>query len=124
PVGVCERLYTEEFYRNILMNRMKEGSIIALHLGFPFTIPERTRRIHGALSQVFADFKGFSNFVPIYGDTLMYGLCGQKISLLSPEEVDRKIAEAGLKNLQYISGESYQGLFGLPRYLRNLLENG
>jgi spermidine synthase len=124
PVGVCERLYTEEFYRNIFKNRMNQGGIIAMHLGFPFTIPDRSKRIHGALRQVFSDVKSYSNFVPLYGDPLLYAICGDRIHLLLPEETDRKIAQYGLKDLNYICGDSLQGLFGLPVYIKKLLEVG
>lgn len=124
PVGVCERLYTETFYQNIIQHRMKENAILALHEGFPITLPERSQRIHGALRQVFAEIKSYTNFVPLYGDVMLYALCGNKVTLLSPEAADRKIAEAGLNDLSYISGESYQGLFGLPLYIRRLLERG
>jgi spermidine synthase len=124
PVGVCERLYTEEFYRNIYRNRMKEKAILALHQGFPFTIPERSQRINGALRQVFAEVKSFSNFVPLYGDPLLYALCGDRIDLLAPEEADRKIEDYKLSDLQYICGESYRGLFYLPVYIRRLLDVG
>ncbi len=121
PVGVCERLYTEEFYRNIFNRHMKEDSIMVAHAGFPFTLPDRSRRIHGVLSQVFADVRCYSGFVPLYGDTMLYAMCGNKISLLTPAEADNRIADHGLTDLNYISGESYQGLFGLPVYIRRML---
>ncbi|MHC4941401.1 MAG: polyamine aminopropyltransferase [Planctomycetota bacterium] len=124
PVGVCQRLYTEEFYQNVVANRMKEGAFMALHQGFPFTLPDRSRRIHRALRQVFADVKSYSNFVPLYGDSMLYALCGSQVNLLTPDEADRKIEAAKLQDMNYISGESYQALFGLPLYIRRLLEVG
>jgi spermidine synthase len=124
PVGVCERLYTQEFYGNVYRNRMNPNAIIALHQGFPFTVPERSKRIHAAVRQVFADVKCYSNFVPLYGDPMLYAICGDRIKLTTPEEADRKIAQYGLQDLNYICGESLQGLFGLPVYIRNLLEVG
>lgn len=124
PVGVCERLYSEEFYRYVYENRMKPDTIVALHQGFPFTLPERSQRIHGALRQVFSDVKSYTNFVPLYGDPMLYAICGNKVNVLSAEEADQKITKLALNDLQYIDGGSYAGLFGLPVFVRKLLEVG
>jgi len=121
PIGVCERLYSEKFYRNTWDNHMKQGSILTCHQGFPFTITERSQKTHANLKQVFPSVKSYSNFVPLYGDPMLYAICSDKIDTLSPEEVDRLIENYKLKDLNYISGESYQGLFGLPLYIRKIL---
>lgn len=122
PVGVCERLYTEEFYRYIYNNRMNPGAIVALHTGFPFTLPDRTKRIYGNLKEVFKSIETFTNFVPLYGDPMAFAICGDKIDLLTPEEADRRIENYKLDDLNFICGGSYQGLFGIPVYLKRLLE--
>lgn len=124
PVGVCERLYTEEFYSNVLIHRMKSNSLVTLHQGFPFTLPERSQRIHGALRQVFSEVKSYSNYVPLYGDTMLYALCGNEVNLVTQDEAERRIESYGLRELQFISGECYQGIFGLPLYIRRLLDVG
>ena len=124
PIGVCERLYTQEFYRGAWANHMKKGSIMACHQGFPFYIPKRCKHIYGNLKQVFPDILSFSNTVPLYGGPMLYALCGDGIRLPSPDVMDAKLEAQGIEDLQYATGASVQGMFGLPRYLMKLLETG
>jgi hypothetical protein len=55
---------------------------------------------------------------------MLYAICGNRINLLTEEEADHRIARYALPDLNYLSGESYGGLFALPVYIRRVLEVG
>jgi len=121
--GPAYRLFTREFYR-IVLDRLTEGGLIAVQAGSgSLTELLNLTAVNNTLKSVFPIVVAYVVAVPCYGGP--WGLCiasrKNDPGLLSPEEVNRRIAARSLKGLKLYDGQAHQGMFSLPLYLRDAL---
>jgi spermidine synthase len=122
--GPAYRLFTQEFYR-IVLDRLSENGLIAVQAGSasPTELLNLTAVSH-TLQSVFPTVNQYAAYVPCFG--CPWGFClasrGNGLSLLTPAEVNNRIAERSLKGLKFYDGISHQGMFLLPRYVREALK--
>jgi len=102
---------------------MGEGAALVLHLGSPFSHPERLRATLANLREVFPVVAPYFVHIPLYGS--IWGFACASASLdpraLDPAEADRRLAARGVGDLQYYNGEVHRALFALPNYVRALV---
>jgi spermidine synthase len=122
PVGPSVELYSAETFALVKRAMTVEGAL-TLHIGSPFFHPERVRTTLAALGQVFTRVIPYFAYIPLYGSLWGFAVATDRLDprAMSPEEVDRRIAERGLTHLQYYNGEAHRALFALPNYIRALL---
>lgn len=122
PDTPAERLYTRSFFERVKAV-LAPGGAVTLHIGSPIFNPDQVRELVAELRAVFRHVRPFGLYVPLYGtywgmacvsDTL--DPCG-----LSSDAAEARIAERGLRELQYYNGEVHQALFALPNYYRDLV---
>ncbi len=122
PVGPAAALYEEPFL-NQCAALLGEKGLISLHIGPPDHQPERVRSLVARLRSVFRFVYPHFHYIPIYG--AQWGLAaasqGTDCRALSAEEVDQRISERGIGELNYLDGETYRARAILPRYLKRLL---
>jgi spermidine synthase len=121
--GPAYRLFTSEFYK-IVLDRLTEDGLIAVQAGSgSLTELLNLTAVNNTLKSVFPIVMAYVVTVPCYGGP--WGLCiasrKNNPALLSPEEVDRRIAARSLKGLKLYDGLTHQGMFSLPLYLRDAL---
>jgi spermidine synthase len=121
--GPAYRLFTKEFYR-IALDRLTENGLIAVQAGSgSLTELLNLTAVNHTLKSVFPIVAAYVVSVPCYGGP--WGLCiaslKQDPSLLSPEEVNKRIAARSLKGLKLYDGLTHRGMFSLPLYLRDAL---
>ncbi|MCL0089404.1 spermidine synthase, partial [Dehalococcoidia bacterium] len=63
--------------------------------------------------------------VPSFGGPWGFSLASLKFDplRLSPEEVDRRISHRLNKPLAFYDGQTHQGLFFIPKYLRDAMDS-
>jgi spermidine synthase len=121
--GPAYRLFTQEFYRTVL-KRLGDDGLIAVQAGSasPTELLSLTAVSH-TLQSVFPAVTQYAAYVPCLGGP--WGFClasrGNDPSLLTPEEIDGRIAGMGL-NLRFYDGLTHRGMFSLPRYVREALK--
>lgn len=121
--GPACRLFTREFYR-IVLARLAQNGLIAVQAGSA-SLNEllNLTAVNNTLQSVFPIVVAYVINVPCYGGP--WGLCiasrQSDPSRLSPTEVDRRIAARSLRGLKLYDGQTHQGMFSLPLYIRDVL---
>ncbi|WP_404301804.1 polyamine aminopropyltransferase [Alicycliphilus denitrificans] len=119
PFGPAVELYTVEFYaacRRIL----NPGGVVSLHLGSPIHLQESMRRIGASVRAVFPIFRPYLQYVPLYGTLWCMAMASDSTdpALLSTEEVDARIAQRGIADLQLYNGATHHALLAQPNFVR------
>jgi spermidine synthase len=122
PVGPSVELYSPATF-SLVRGAMAPGAALTLHIGSPFSHPERVRSTLASLRSVFPVVVPYFAYIPIYGS--MWGFASASDSLdpsrMEPSEVERVIASRGLKDLQYYNGDTHRAVFALPNYVKPLV---
>jgi spermidine synthase len=122
PVSPSVELYSPQTF-TLVRRAMAPGGALTLHIGSPFSHPQRVRSTLANLRQVFPVVVPYFAFIPIYGSYWGFASASDSLdpSRLQPAEVERVIAERGLRELQYYNGETHRAVFALPNYVRELV---
>jgi spermidine synthase len=121
--GPAYRLYTREFYR-LVRERLTAKGIITVQAGSA-SLNEllNLASVNKTLKSVFPIVSPYQLDVPCFGGP--WGFCLASLKLdpvkLSPAEVDRRISARQLTHLKFYDGLTHQGIFSLPKYLREEL---
>jgi len=123
PVGPSVELYSPATFA-LAKRAMTANGALTLHLGSPFSHPQRVRATLGNLRQVFAKVAPYFVHIPIYGSIWGFACASDALDPreMTPEAVERVIASRGLTDLQYYNGEVHRAMFALPNYIRDLVK--
>ncbi len=121
PVGPSLELYSPATFA-LAKRAMAPGGALTLHIGSPFSHPQRVRETLGNLRRVFAVVAPYFVHIPLYGSIWGFACASDTLDprTLSPGEVERAIAARGLRDLQYYNGDVHRAVFALPNYIRAL----
>lgn len=122
PVGPSMALYSPETFA-LARGAMAPGGALMLHMGSPFSHPERVRATMDNLRQVFRLVTPYFVHIPLYGSIWGFACASDTLDprATPPEEIDRRIAERGVGDLRYYNGEIHHALFALPNYVKPLV---
>lgn len=122
PDTPAHRLYTPGFYR-LLKRVMRPGAALTLHIGSPVFQPERVTRAVRDLRSVFSQVRPMGLYIPLYGS--YWGLACASDTLdpraASPVELERRLADRGIRDLSYYNADVHHALFALPNYYLDLV---
>ena len=121
--GPAYLLYTQEFYQ-LVLDKLSPNGIICVQSGSASYIDLLNfTAVHNTLKSVFPIVCPYQIDVPAFGGPWGFCLASQGIKplKLSPSEVDDRIAQRSLKDLKFYDGLTHQGMFSLPKHLRNEL---
>jgi spermidine synthase len=122
--GPAYRLYTTEFY-DLVRQRLNEGGLMVVQAGpcGPLNYQEVFTAIHHTIGSVFDGVASYRVHVPSFGSLWGFVLAGERLdaATLSPDEVDGRLAERLTRTLRFYDGTTHQGLFALPKYVREAL---
>ena len=121
PGGPSTPLYTVDFYRACAA-RLAEGGALTLHIASPIAHPDRIRTGLAALREAFPIVRPYLASIPLYGGLWMMACCSGTLdpATQSTTEIDRRIAERGIRDLQYYNGAIHCGALALPNFVRAL----
>jgi spermidine synthase len=122
PVGPSVELYSPATFA-LAKRAMTAGGALTLHIGSPFSHPQRVRDTLGSLRQVFARVTPYFVHIPLYGSIWGFACASDTLDprALEPHEVERVIAERGVGDLQYYNGDTHRAVFAIPNYVRALV---
>ncbi len=122
PIGPAEALYSAEFFRDCKA-LLTENGAITLHIGAPVFQIERLLRLMHNLRAVFSTVRPYFMYIPLYGSQWGMACASDSLDpvLLTPAEVDTRLAARGIDGLQYYNGDIHRAQFALPNYLRHAL---
>ncbi len=123
PGGPSEPLYTTDFYRACAA-RLNPTGALTLHIASPVAHPDRIRAGLAGLRSAFAIVTPYLVSIPLYGGMWMMACASATLSpaYLTPLDVDRRIAQRKIRDLQYYNGDMHRAAFALPNFVRELVE--
>jgi spermidine synthase len=119
--GPAYLLYTVEFYKTV-MEKLSDGGIISLQSGCSAEMELGClAAIHRTLKQVFPLVYTWPANVPSFDIPWSFTMASKKVDpkLLKRGDVDRILKERGISGLKYYDGETHEGIFFLPKYIRD-----
>ncbi len=121
PGGPSEPLYTSDFYC-ACAERLNGGGAMTLHIASAIAHPERIRVGLANLRAAFPIVVPYLVSVPLYGGLWMMACASATLNPahLSAPEADRRIAERGIRDLQYYNGDMHRAALALPNFVRAL----
>jgi spermidine synthase len=122
PVGPAVALYSMEFFQRCRA-ALAPGGALTLHIGSPVARPERVAELAARLNSVFRIVRPYTMFIPLYGSLWTMAVCSDKLDpkAYTADEIDRRIEQRKLTELRYYNGETHEGVFALPNFVRDLV---
>jgi len=122
PVGPAAALYSTEFFQQ-LRQALAPGGALTLHLGSPIAQPQRVADLAQRLNAVFRVVRVYTMYIPLYGSLWAMAVCSDKLDpkAFTADEIDRRIEQRRLQELRYYNGETHEGVFALPNFVRDLV---
>ncbi len=122
--GPAYLLYTKEFYQ-LVRDRLTGNGLICVQSGAA-TLSELLSfsAVYNTLRSVFPVVRPYKADVPSFG--IPWGFCLASFSLapllvFSQTKIDGIISSRSLTKLRFYDGVTHQGMFSLPKYLREAL---
>jgi spermidine synthase len=111
-----------EFFQQ-LRQVLAPGGALVLHLGSPVAQPERVADLSQRLHGVFRIVRPYTMYIPLYGSLWAMAVCSDKLDpkAFTADEIDRRIEQRKLQELRFYNGETHEGVFALPNYVRDLV---
>ena len=121
PIGLAVPLYEERFFREC-KRALAPGGVLTLHMGSPVSKPDCVKSIYDRLGNVFNVVRAYVMFIPLYGTLWSMAICSDTLDPLAPSaaEIDQRIAERRLFDLQYYNGATHHAVFALPNFISEL----
>jgi len=122
PVGPSVELYSTDTFR-LVKRAMSATSALTLHMGSPFSHPQRVRQTLGNLRQAFRLVAPYFVHIPLYGSIWGFACASDTLDPrgLSPDRVEQVLAARGVGDLQYYNGDVHRAMFALPNYVKALV---
>ena len=120
--GPSTTLYTPEFYAACAARLAPMGAM-TLHIASPIAHPERIRASMANLRSAFPVVAPYLTSIPLYGGMWMMACCSSLLDPtgMTPLQVDRRIAQRSLRDLQFYNGDTHRAAFALPNFVRTLV---
>jgi spermidine synthase len=122
PVGPSVELYSSATFA-LAKGALAGGGALLLHIGSPFSHPERVRQTISNLRSVFPLVTPWFVHIPIYGSIWGFACASESLDprAVEPAEVERRLAARGVKGLRYYNGDTHRAVFALPNYVKPLV---
>jgi len=122
PMGPAEALYSAEFFQQ-LRAALAPGGALVLHIGAPVARPDRVAELAQRLNGIFRIVRPYTMYIPLYGAQWAMAVCSDKLDPKSftADEIDRRIEQRRLQDLRFYNGETHEGVFALPNFVRDLV---
>jgi spermidine synthase len=122
PTGPAEALYSSDFFQQC-RQVLAPGGALVLHIGAPVARPERVSELAQRLNSVFRIVRPYTMYIPLYGAQWAMAVCSDKLDPKSftADEIDRRIEARKLPDLRFYNGETHEGVFALPNFVRDLV---
>lgn len=121
PDTPASALYTAAAFARV-HEALAPGGAVVLHLGSPVFHPEQVRQILSELQHSFRHVSPFGLYIPLYG--AYWGLAVASDTLepaqLAADQVQQRLQQRRIADLQYFNAEVHGALFALPNYYRAL----
>ncbi|MBI2936540.1 MAG: polyamine aminopropyltransferase [Chloroflexi bacterium] len=123
--GPAYQLYTQEFYRTV-RDRLRPGGMLVTQAGPASIVNYREvfTAIHHTLQSLFPIVEAYRVPMQSFGEPWGFVIAslGSDPLQLTPQDIDSRLSQRGVHSLRSYDGLSHHGLFALPKYLRQALD--
>lgn len=121
--GPAYLLYTQKFYEMLKTKLTDSGTFVTQSGAAISGITRVFTAVINTLNTVFPIVIPYQATIPSFGGPWAFSLASKKIDprTLSIEEIDRRIESRITKPLRFYDGHTHQGLFYVPKYLRDAI---
>jgi spermidine synthase len=122
PVGPSMELYSPATFA-LAKGALGEGGALVLHVGSPFSHPDRVRQTISNLRSVFPLVTPWFVHIPLYGSIWGFACASDTLDPrgVEPAEVERRLAARNVSGLRYYNGDTHRAVFALPNYVKPLV---
>lgn len=123
--GPAYLLYTEEFYR-MVSKKLAPNGMVSLQSGCSAEKELRClAAVHNTLKKVFPMVYSWPANVPSFDIPWSFTMASNSMDpkALHRDQVDRIIKERGIGKLRYYDGETHEGIFFVPKYIRDAFKS-
>ena len=122
PVGAAESLYTQAFYA-ACRRALNAGGALVLHIGSPFSHPQRVAGSLAQLRAVFREVTPYFVHIPLYGAVWGFAVASDSLDprSLDADRVDLRLTERGIDRRQFYNGAVHLAMLAQPEYIRESL---
>ncbi|MBI2917827.1 MAG: polyamine aminopropyltransferase [Chloroflexi bacterium] len=121
PDGPSQRLNSREFYQLIKRRLSPEGVVVTQAGSTAWRELARFCATYNTMRKVYTFASGYQVSVPCFGIVWGFVVASPALKPLQPEEVDRQLAERLSSQLRFYDGIAHQGIFSLPKFLRDTM---
>jgi len=120
--GPAQALHAVEFLQQC-RTALAPGGALVLHIGAPVARPEHVAELAQRLNGLFRIVRPYTMYIPLYGAQWAMVVCSDKLDpkSLTADEIDRRIEQRKLQDLRFYNGETHEGVFALPNFIRDLV---
>jgi len=121
-MGPAEAPYSAEFFQQC-RTALAPGGALVLQIGAPVARPERVAELAQRVNGIFRIVRPYTMYIPLYGAQWTMAVCSDKLDpkSLTADEIDRRIEHRKLQDLRFYNGETHEGVFALPNFIRDLV---
>lgn len=121
-VGPAEALYTQSFQAD-LKRALEPGGALVMHIGSPFSHPDRVSGNLANLRQVFSRVVPYFVHVPIYGATWGFAAASDTLDpgAIPAEAIESRLQERCIVDRRLYSADIHAAMLALPGYIRTLI---
>ena len=122
PAAPAQAFYSAEFFQQC-RTALAPGGALVLNIGAPVARPERVAELAQRLNGIFRIVRPYTMYIPVFGAQWTMAVCSDKLDpkSLTADEIDRRIEQRRLLDLRFYNGETHEGVFALPNYVRDLV---
>ena len=122
PAGPAAELYTPSFYAE-LKRALAPGGALVLHIGSPFSHPDRVRNSLAHLQAVYARVTPYFVQIPTYGSAWGFVVAAESLDPreLTAVDVNRCLQDRAIADRQFYNAETHHAMMALPEYVKNLI---
>ena len=122
PIGPAEVLYQQSFYRDC-QRLLNEGGALTLHIGSPFSHPERAKQTISNLQAVFQTVRPYFVHVPMYGATWGFAVASNTLDIktIDVATIEARLVTRAIEDRQFYNADMHHAVQCLPEYVQSLL---
>ena len=122
PIGPAEALYTQVFYTEC-KRALAEGGALVLHIGSPFSHPQRMANSIANLRAVFSKITLCFTHIPSYGAMWGFAVASGAVDpgAMTAAMVEQRLKDRGVGDRQFYNGEIHTAMLALPEYVKTLI---
>jgi spermidine synthase len=121
PIGPAEALYAPPFFADC-KRALRAGGALVLHIGSPFSHPQRVRETLANLRTFYKDVTPYFVHIPVYGATWGFAVASDAINIarLTATEADARLAHRGIGDRALYNGAMHEAMQVVPNYAKSI----